>query len=249
MILKYFFILLFTVFAAQNAFSQCMPGDSISCPDPEENGQICPDTIAPAYQGVDYEQEITFLAPALIDTLGLELDVHHFTLVAIEGLPEGIEWVTNAELDEFYPEIYYCILFSGNTTVDTGNYPVSIVIDIYTLFLGEVIKVAQIKDSTSLAMKLMEDPSFISGNQEQLVSAIWPNPFRDHLTMEVRDVHGKLDVELINILGERVYSASHQLQGANSQVAINPSFLPDGIYFVRLTHGDMRRSYMVSKRD
>jgi hypothetical protein len=247
--IKYFFVLFLTVFISQYAISQCIPGDSISCPDPENNGQICPDTIAPAYQGVDYQQEITFLAPSKIDTLGISVDVHHFTLVDIEGLPEGIEWVTNAELNEFNPEIYYCILFSGNTNADTGNYPVSIVIDIYTLFFGEVIKVAQVKDSTSLAMKLMAEPSFIGGNQDQLVSAIWPNPFRDKLTIEVKDLNGKLDVELINILGERVYYTTYELQGTNPQVAINAPFLPDGIYFVRLTHGDMRRSYMVSKRD
>ena len=119
--LQYFCFLLLAVFLSANTMAQCIPGDSISCPDPENNGQICPDTIAPAYRGIDYTQDITFLAPAKIDTLSLSIDVYNITLVDIEGLPQGMEWETNAEDNEFYPEIYYCILFSGNTAVDTGN--------------------------------------------------------------------------------------------------------------------------------
>jgi hypothetical protein len=159
--LQYLLLLILPVFLSVHSTAQCIPGDSISCPDPENNGQICPDTIAPAYKGVDYSQDITFLAPSKIDTLSLSIDVYNITLVDIEGLPEGMEWETNAEDNEFFPEIYYCILFSGNTAVDTGTYPITIVVDIYALVFGQPIKVATIEDSTSLAMRVLEEPSAV----------------------------------------------------------------------------------------
>ena len=246
--LLYALTMLLIPFISLNMFPQCVPGDSISCPDPEKNGQICPDTIAPVYWGVDYSQEITFLAPSRIDTPSLSIDVHHLSLISIDGLPEGIEWVTNAENDEFFPEIYYCILFSGNTLADTGTLPLKIVVDVYAWLFGEPVKVVQIEDSTSLSMRILAEPSSIAERTGRLAASIWPNPFSQDFSMELKGVSGRVDVEVINILGERVYSA-YQFAGRNSaQIKIDASFLPDGIYFVRLRNGDRRRSYMVSKR-
>lgn len=246
--LKLHFSLIFVFLLSYNAVSQCTPGDSISCPDPENNGQICPDTIAPAYKGLDYKQEITFLAPSRIDTLSLSIDIHHITLVSIDGLPEGIDWETNAENDEFFPEIYYCILFAGNTNVDSGFYPITIVIDVYTLFLGEPVKVVQIEDSTSLSMRVLNEPSAIGEQADKMVSRIWPNPFENEFSLEMNGLSGLVEVELINILGERVHKQVYNSPGGLYQVKVDASFLPEGIYFVRLINGDRRRSYMVSKR-
>jgi hypothetical protein len=246
--LRYFFLLVLPFFIPFNAMAQCIPGDSISCPDPENNGQICPDTITPAYRGIDYTQDITFLAPAKIDTQSLSIDVYNITLVDIRGLPEGIAWETNAEDDEFFPEIYYCILFSGNTIVDTGTYPITIVVDIYALILGNPVKVAQIEDSTSLAMRVLELPNAVGEIPGQLSARIWPNPFEGNFSLQVEGYHGKLELEITNILGERVYRKQISvIQGANT-LQIDASFLPEGIYFVGLRNGDIRRTYLISKR-
>lgn len=246
--LKLYLTLITILIATQYSLSQCIPGDSISCPDPENNGQICPDSIAPVYQQLDYEQVITFLAPAKIDTLNLSIDIHHLSLIDIEGLPEGIDWETNAVDDEFFPEIYYCILFSGNTTADTGYYPISIVIDVYTLFFGEPVKVATLEDSTSLSIRVLEDPSFVGELKPKLEARIWPNPFDNDFSLEMDAVSGKVEVELLNIMGKSVYKKIYSLSGGISTFNVDASFLPEGVYFVRLRNGDSRRSYMVSKR-
>jgi len=246
--LKYYFSLIFFLFSSHLAISQCTPGDSISCPDPENNGQICPDTIAPVYRGVDYKQEITFLAPAKIDTLSLNIDVHHVTLVSVEGLPEGIEWLTNADEDEFFPEIYYCILFSGKTTVDTGSYPLKIVIDAYASFFGNPVFVAQIEDSTSISIEVLDEPSAVSELTDRVVAKIWPNPFDSEFSVELDWESGTIDIQLINILGETVFTDRQKVNDGLSAIKIDASFLPDGIYFVSLRNGERRRSYMVSKR-
>jgi hypothetical protein len=246
--IQYLILLLLPVFLSVSATAQCIPGDSISCPDPENNGQICPDTIAPAYRGVDYSQDITFLAPSKIDTLSLSIDVYNITLVDIEGLPEGMEWETNAEDNEFYPEIYYCILFSGNTAVDTGSYPITIVVDIYALIFGQPVKVATIEDSTSLAMRVLEEPSAVGDAPEQLAARIWPNPFTRNFSIALQGFAGNVDLELLNILGERLYKKQLPAVLRNSTIQIDASFLPDGIYFVALTNGEARRTYLISKR-
>ncbi|MDX1285096.1 MAG: hypothetical protein R3182_08795, partial [Draconibacterium sp.] len=60
-------VILFALFfGTQYAYSQCTPLDSTSCPDPEENGQICPNILDTVIVGSEYMQEVTILPPSKI---------------------------------------------------------------------------------------------------------------------------------------------------------------------------------------
>lgn len=240
------FILLISI---QVASAQCTPLGEEDCPDPEGNGEICPDTITPVIIGIDYHQEVTMIAPPSIDTMGFNLDLDHITLVSVDGLPDGINWVTNAENDEFFTEIYYCILFSGTTQDSPGEYPLTIVVDIYAEVFGEVIKLIQLADSTSLSMQVIEDATFIGNHEEEkLVSNIWPNPFNEVLQIELaEDVQGRFELEVFNLMGEQVIKQEYTTGMSNQVVRINGDLLQEGIYFVSINYKNKRYSRLVSK--
>ena len=228
--------------------SQCTPGNEETCPDPEGNGEICPDTLAPIFKGTEYSQEVTMLAPPKIDTLGLSFDLHHITLISVEGLPQGIEWVTNAENDEFLAGIYYCILFSGTTNDTVGTYPLKIIVDIYALIAGEPVNVFTLTDSTSLSMRVLENASSIFNRDNPgFISNIRPNPFTDDLTIDLnKTINGSIDVEIFNLTGSKVYSESKSVS-LQSALKLDLDELPTGLYFISLTRGKDRYTKLVSK--
>jgi len=205
-ILHAVYLSLFFVFLAGQANAQCTPLGEEGCPDPEGNGEICPDTISPVYIGKPYEQVVTMLAPSSVDTLGFNVSLDHITLIDVEGLPEGITWVTNAENNEFFIETYYCILFSGTSNAAAGDYPLKVIVDIYANIFGEPGNIFQLTDSTSLKMQVM-DPSSIEERQlSTIISNVWPNPFSNELNLELntdRNSSGK--IELYNLMGKMVY--------------------------------------------
>ncbi|HDO26650.1 MAG TPA: T9SS type A sorting domain-containing protein [Bacteroidetes bacterium] len=247
--LHFFLVMAFTFLGSASLFAQCAPGDSLSCPDPEGNGQICPDTLEPAFIAVPYHQEITFIAPVEIDTLGMQVTLDHVTLVSVDGLPEGIDWQTNAENNEFTAGIYYCILFSGTTNGPPGNYPLKIVVDVYGIVLNQVVKLMTTEDSTSLSMVVKWDPNTIS-EYSGFFKKIWPNPFNDVLNIELAEsITTSCQLEVYNLLGNPVYQKTIPGTALEKKLQFDGSFLPGGIYFIRLKYNGHRYTGMVYKRE
>ncbi|NOX85224.1 MAG: T9SS type A sorting domain-containing protein [Chlorobi bacterium] len=247
--IHFLFVVLFMLFGSATVIAQCTPGDSISCPDPEGNGQICPDTLEPVYINVPYDQEITFMAPEEIDTLGITAQIHHVTLVSIEGFPEGLDWQTNAENNEFTAGIYYCILFSGTTNGPPGTYPLKIVVDVYGIVLGNVVKLMTTEDSTSLSLEVKWDPNTIS-EYSGFLKKMWPNPFSDNLYIELTEpIESSVLLQVYNLLGRKVYEKTFTAGNRDMKLRFRGSFLPDGIYFIRLKYNGHQYTGMVYKQD
>ena len=228
--------------------SQCTPGNEETCPDPEGNGEICPDSLAPIFVGTEYIQEVTMLAPPEVDSGDLQFEIHHITLVSIEGIPSGIDWVTNAENDEFMAGIYYCILFSGITDDTVGTYPLKIIVDLYAPILGEPVYVTTLTDSTSLSMQVLENASSVfNQNKMGFINNVRPNPFTDDLTIDLdKRINSSIDMEIFNLTGSKVYSDSMTIS-MQSAIKLDLDFLPPGLYFISLTHGNDRYTQLVSK--
>jgi len=247
-ILHAVYLSLFFVFLAGQANAQCTPLGEEGCPDPEGNGEICPDTISPVYIGKPYEQVVTMLAPSSVDTLGFNVSLDHITLIDVEGLPEGITWVTNAENNEFFIETYYCILFSGTSNAAAGDYPLKVIVDIYANIFGEPVNIFQLTDSTSLKMQVM-DPSSIEERQlSTIISNVWPNPFSNELNLELntdRNSSGK--IELYNLMGKMVYAQKIYQQSSIHTIYLEGVGLPDGLYFISVELGNKKYSQLVSK--
>ena len=204
-------LVIFSLFTALwfinfHTFAQCTPGDSISCPDPENNGEVCPAVLPTIYDGVEYSQQFTVLAPPEFDTLGTVVPLHHITLLDVMNLPQGIEWQSNAPNNEFFTGTYYCVLLSGLTNANAGNYPLKIVVDIYASILGTPVKLATVEDSTSISVDVALNPNSIfenRANDENI--AVWPLPFTNEFNVQLKTYSGgEALVEIYNMLGSNV---------------------------------------------
>ena len=247
--LRFLMVVLFAAFGSSTAFAQCTPGDSISCPDIGNNGQICPDTLEPVYISEPYEQTITFIAPEEIDTLGFTAQLHHVTLVSVDGLPEGIDWQTNAENNEFTVGIYYCILFSGTTNGPPGDYPLKVVVDVFGYVADNVVKLMTTEDSTSLSLNVGWDPNAIS-EYSGFLKKIWPNPFTNDLYIELAEpIESDCRLQVYDLVGRMIFEKDIAAGYRDKKLRFNGSFLREGIYFIRLKYNGHQYTGMVYKQN
>jgi len=227
--------------------AQCTPGDSLSCPDPESNGQICPVDLPPAMTEVLYSEEFTILAPPLyvLDTANnVTIDLHHITLVNVDNLPDGLTWVSNSEDSVFMVGTYYCVLLEGIPTV-VGNFPLKIVVDVYIpgiqgsppIFLGTVT------DSTSLAIDV--NPFGVDEFKNALFRIIGnsPNPFNEYLNVTYFvDEPKEVVFTLYDLPGKPVYQKGFDAVRGENKITIDGTRFNPGVYIYSL--GDNQKQLM-----
>lgn len=237
------------LFFVNQAVAQCTPGNEESCPDPEGNGEICPDTLAPVIISEPYHQEVTMIPPTEIDTLGYTAELYHIKLASIEGLPEGIAWETNSEGNIFDAGVYYCILFSGTSNAEEGVYPIKVVVDLYIKFLNDTLVLPGIVDSTSISMLVMQNASTIGERSvSPLVTNTWPNPFRDEFNIKLADSQtDPVELKIYNLLGQVVYNQYYQPRTSSDALKIEAEYLPDGVYFMSVKSNNERFTQLVTK--
>jgi hypothetical protein len=247
-------ILFFALFSislliGNNVKAQCTPGDAISCPDPENNGEVCPAVLPAIFIGAQYDQQFTVLAPPKLDTNNLVINLHHITLINVENLPEGITWQSNATNNEFFVGTYYCVLLSGITSADPGIYPIKIVVDIYTSIAGVPVLLGRTTDSTSLTVEVGWNPNAISDhNFNQFNLKTWPNPFSQKLNVQLNQYsEGQVVVEIFNLLGSRVLY-QNIVPSPDGNFEINTSFLNESAYLLRVLYDEKVYSRMISGR-
>lgn len=245
---RFLFLIIPLFFYVNLTLAQCTPGDEESCPDPENNGQICPDSVAPVIIGVDYHQEITMLPPSEIDTLNITAELYYIKLVSIEGLPDGIDWVTNTDDNIFEAGTYYCILFSGNSTADEGTYPIKIEVDLYVKFFGDTLEVPGLVDSTSISMQVMQPNAVGENGSFDFVTNVWPNPFQDELNIElVSSPNNPVELRIYNMLGQTVYNKIYSTASTDGILRIDAAFLPEGMYFVAIKNNNEQYTRLISR--
>lgn len=234
-------ILLFSMLfaGAANVFGQCEPYE---CPDPENNGQICPDSMPIAYKDELYSEVATIVVP-LTDTTGVPL--HHFTLVAIDSLPPGITWESNAPDNEFMAGNDYCILIEGTPTVADTFY-LKIVLDIYINFLGQPVYVTTIVDSTSLFMVVVDN----TGIDEEMatidIEGNYPNPFSDWTSIRFDSKQtGAVTFEVYNLMGKRVHEQRVPARFGENVFLYDGSGLSPGTYMYVIRSGNSTSSKMM----
>lgn len=216
--------------------AQCTPGDEISCPDPENNGEICPETLPNGIIDEVYSQEFTIIPPAeyIIDSAsGAAIDLHHITLKSIDNIPSGIGWETNSVDSIFVVGTYYCVLLEGTPT-EKGNFPLKIVVDVFIpgLFGSPPIYVATVTDSTSLFIQVTDPEGmsdYLSPNMSRLSCS--PNPFQDRVEVNFtqRD-RGPVTFEVFNLLGERLHSESILTEAGENTIHYFGRDLDYGVY-------------------
>jgi len=119
------------VFVCTLTFSQvCTPLSPIQCPDPEGNGEICPDWII-LTETVPYNDAMTVLPPPTADggVIGT-VDVNWIQITAINNIPPNITYTCNPANCQFMHATYNCIAMTGTPPVGSfGDYHLDIVLD------------------------------------------------------------------------------------------------------------------------
>jgi hypothetical protein len=215
---------------------QCTPGDETTCPDPEENGEICPDSIPDGAIMQTYSQVITILPPPKIvldSAAGTFIDLHHIELIDVDNLPPGLTWESNAENNVFLVGSYYCARIDGNPT-ETGVFPLKIIVDVYIpgVLGSPPIKVATATDSTSLSITITEtagvaDPESASFN----ITGCSPNPFRN--TFDLTFFTAEPDIfsyELFDLMGKKVLRQNYPAIPGLNKIRFDGSHLANGLY-------------------
>jgi len=227
------------VFVYHNVYAQCTPGDAISCPDPENNGEVCPDSLPNGYLNQFYSQEFTILAPPEFtdSATSITVDLHHIKIQDVANLPAGLNWVSNAEDSIFLVGEYYCVLMDG-TPSEKGVFPLHIVVDVFIpgILGSPPIYVATVTDSTSLFIEVEEENSIDDiGVNSKLRLDIQPNPFINSSEIIFATAEpGEMILEVYNLIGTRVFSRKIVTLIGENKLTINTSQFESGIYFCSL---------------
>lgn len=229
-------------------YGQCTPGDETTCPDPENNGEVCPAVLPNGIIGKEYSEEFTIIAPPEYDIDGTIVPLHHIKIVDVQNLPPGILWETNAADSVFMVGTYYCVLLSG-TSQETGNFPLKIVVDVYLDFFGNPVYATQVVDSTSISLKITWDPNGIESRKEnELAINVWPNPFKSDILFELPEMNNEpVEVEIYSILGNVLISKDFASDVQSNNYRIDCSNLARGTYLLKVNSGIKQVTRLIRK--
>ncbi len=236
---SFLLIVLFLISINYSAYSQCIPGDSISCPDPENNGQVCPDTLPSATAGELYSEVATIKPPYTVGD-SIVLDLHHIQLMDVGNLPDGITWVSNEPNNEFMAGEYYCILLEGTPTT-TGTYYLKIIVDAYVIVIpgSPPVNVGQTIDSTSLFITVTDPFGTPEHKNQFYMMNAHPNPFESTTTLSFYSTESvRVIFELYNMLGERIFHKYHPVKTGKNKIQVSGKKLNNGTYYYVLRSGN-----------
>jgi len=212
--------------------SPCTPGNATTCPDPENNGQICPDSFPAVYVNVPYHVEATILPPPTVVQGSITVPIYQIVLKSVDNLPPGLSYATNVSNNTFLPGTYYCVAIDGTPTT-AGVYPLKIVVDAYIDFLGSPVYVGEQVDSTSLAITVLASPAGLSAPETEIARVIkpQPNPFRQATSLGIDTRQpGLYELHILSITGQQVYSEQAMMPAGEHYFSFTGDDLKPGLY-------------------
>ncbi|MCX6234508.1 MAG: T9SS type A sorting domain-containing protein [Bacteroidetes bacterium] len=245
-------MLIIAIVFFKQAFPQCTPMDSIACPDPENNGEVCPETLPGGIAGIAYESVATILPPPEVEFQpGVFIPLHHIKLTDVQNLPPGITYQSDSPDNIFLVGTYYCILLSGVPTV-AGNYVLKIIVDIWAEGIGggEPIWIAQQTDSTSLSIKIIWDPNAIDEPNDDSfhLDGCKPNPFIDRTRISFYSPDpAELSFDIYDLLGQIMYHQVFPAIRGENFIDLNGGRLPAGLYYYSISGAEKKLTKILIK--
>ena len=220
--------------------AQCTPGDETTCPDLENNGEICPEMLPNAILDEPYLQEFTILAPpeyVLDSSAGIVVSLPHLTIKSIDNMPPGLSWESNAADSVFMVGTYYCVLLEGTPT-QKGSFPLKIVVDVYVpgILGSPPIYVATVTDSTSLAITV-SDANAVDDHPLNFFNRLIcsPNPFSNEVEITFNNPEpGSARLEVYTIMGKQVHAEALKILQGENRILFKGEDLMTGVYFITL---------------
>lgn len=254
--LKIFTLILLLSLSLANLYSyaQCTPETPEQCPDPENNGQICPDTLAIGYVGQPYSQVATIKPPLqyYLPPDSTQITLHHVKLMEVGNLPAGLTWQSNASDSIFMAGEYYCVLLEG-TPDSAGEYHLRIVVDVFVVILPGFppVDVATVTDSTSLTINVINNSGIKGYNNTSLMAGrSFPNPFRDNTRIDFYSgISGTVTFEVYSILGRKVYDQQITAVKGENSLVFNGQELPEGPYYYVFRSAGYKSTGIMIRKD
>ena len=249
--LTIFFSTFLLIFSPDVLRAQCTPATAEECPDPENNGEICPDTLMTGVLNQSYEQVVSILPPPAVgDSMNIILD--HLQLTDVGNLPPGISWVSNQPDNNFPAGEYSCISLSGVPT-EAGIYYLRIVVDVWVIIINGYppINLGQQVDSTSIFLEVIDDSGIPEyANRNFFIRNNQPNPFSGSTLINFY-THEPTSVELtiFSSMGEVVYRQNYLSIRGDNKLKFDGSTLRNGTYFYVLKSSKYKASGMMVKSD
>ena len=135
---------------AQICDPPCTPDPS--CVDIENPGEVCPEVLPTATEGVYYDETVTVIPPSSYQGLPV---IHSIKITNVEGLPEGMSWCKSQDIFLVTtPATSYCCQLYG-TPAQVGEYPLTLTIVPYINVLGTPWAQDPMTDDTSLTVIVM----------------------------------------------------------------------------------------------
>jgi hypothetical protein len=179
------------------------------------------------YLNIVYSEEATILVP---EEFLPGVFVHHLTLTAVDNLPTGLSWESNAANNEFFAGNYYCIVLSGTPT-EADVFYLKIVVDVYIDLNGQAVYYGSVTDSTSLSMIIREDFGVKDPGQYITIEGSFPNPFSVQTEIHFYSKqNGIMQFEVYSLLGEKLHVQDVDSHPGKNKIIFKGDMLPAGTY-------------------
>lgn len=228
--MKKFSLLLISGLLSIYSYAQCIPDET--CVDTEAPGQICPDSLPDGAVNGTYEQTITIIPPDSFMLNGNPLYLSHIQLSAINNVPPGLTWETNASSNLFAVGTKYCAKISG---IPTNEGFFQLEIGIYPYINGFPMGILVV-DDTSLSITIQPEQIGIQAQPSGNFNALFSTPSGDDpLKLKLQSlIHQHLTIEIVDLQGRCLYQSELEAQSGENQFAIPAYSMGKGLYVYQI---------------
>lgn len=234
--------ILFTLFYAGSAFSQCIPNVSIITPG------IYPDSatgLAQGYVGTPYAEVVQARIPLDTVYLGILVPITSFSIDSIHGLPPSFSYACNPGGCVFPGGSNGCILISGTPTA-TGTFNLEVFGTANGILLGNPAALPFALDYYKIVINAQSGAGIAQNpNNTFTVYQNEPNPFSVFSTINFDSpIGGSAQLKIYNLIGKQVYNSTYRVITGRNSIRVDAKEFDSGIYMYTLQMGDR----MVTKR-
>ncbi len=201
--------------------------------------------------GIPYEYTFTAQVPTELEALGTTIELYSVEITAVNGLPEGLNYVCEPADCIFPGGQPGCLKVEGTAaaTVAVGDYPIEIVGTVQNN-LGFPLEVTFPDESGLLppeyslpyVLRVTDDATQCSGTstddlftQQVSVAQNSPNPFSGITNIKVNAEAGDYDFQVFNMAGELVHNRSVYIAGEQN-IQFDGSRMEAGVYMYTLSN-------------
>lgn len=242
---KIYLALIFLVVTAVSINAQCVVDVSN-----QQLGITPPDSLFPAIvSGValDNSYVTQIHVPSQVNFQNINATVYWVAIYNIAGLPSGLTYARNPNVDTIFADNNACVQFSGTTTDPAGEYSLNFagLVKLNTSFTGDTVLPLSLLTLLSAQsggpgfgykLKVVEPATGIFDLNNTLSQAIQiipnPNTGKFNVNIDYLEATGA-ELNVLDVTGKQVYNELINKNGAYS-AAIDVSMLAKGIYIVQL---------------